>query len=86
MVVLDNAPIYTAGLIREAEEELKAQDIELRYLPSHVPELNDIERTRRAKHEAMPRRMQPHQRSLTAAVHACFRDLWDELESLHLSM
>ena len=50
------------------------------------PELNDIERTfRKAKHEAMPRRMQPHQRALTAAVHACFRDLRDELASLHLS-
>ena len=66
---------------------LEAQDIELRYLPSHGPELNDIERTfRRAKHEAMPRRMQPRQRALMAAVHACFRELRDELESLYLSM
>lgn len=87
VVVLDNAPIHTAGLIREAEAELEAQGIELRYLPSYSPHLNDIERTfRRAKHEAMPRRMYPHQRVLLAAVHACFRNLRDELESLHWTM
>ncbi len=87
VVVMDNASIHTAGLIREAEEALEAQGIELRYLPAYSPHLNDIERTlRKAKHEAVPRRTHPHQRALTAAVHACFRDLRDELESLHLSM
>ena len=48
----------------------------------HGPELNDIERLfRKAKHEAMPQRLQPHERALLAAVHACFRDLRDQLSS-----
>ena len=42
---MDNAPIHTAGLIREAEAELEAQGIELRYLPSDSPQLDDTERT-----------------------------------------
>ena len=51
-------------------------------LPAPRPELNDIERIfRKAKHEAMPRRLQPHERALRAAVHACFRDLRDQLTS-----
>jgi len=57
------------------------------YLPTYSPALNDIEHTfRKAKHEAMPQRLQPHARALAAAVHACFRDLRDELVSLHLSI
>ena len=87
VVVLDNASTHRSWTIRDAGEDLAELGIELRYLPPYSPELNDIERTfRRAKHEAMPRRMQPHARALLAAVHACFRDLRDELEALHLSM
>ena len=87
VVVLDNASTHTSRVIREAAQELEELGIELHYLPAYSPELNDIERTfRKAKHEAMPQRMQPHRRALTAAVHACFGTLRDELESLHLSM
>jgi transposase len=87
VVVLDNASTHRSQMIRDARKELAELGIELRYLPSYSPELNDIERTfRRAKHEAMPRRTQPHARALLAAVHACFGDLRDELEDLHLSM
>ena len=87
VVVLGNAPTHRSRTIRDAGEELAELGIELRYLPPYSPVLNDIERTfHRAKHEAMPRRMQPHTRALLDAVHACFRDLRDELEDLHLSM
>ena len=52
---------------------------------AYSPELNTSEHTfRKARHEAMPQRLRPHERALTAAVHACFRNLRDELVSLHL--
>ena len=87
VVVMDNLSMHKSRRIRDAEAELDDLGIELHYLPSYSPELNDIERTfRKAKHEAMPRRMYPHQQALLAAVHACFRDLRDELASLHLTM
>ncbi len=87
VVVLDNASIHRAVKVREALPDLRKQNLHLWYLPPYSPELNDIEHTfRKAKHEAMPQRLQPHARALLAAVHACFRDLRDELVSLHLSI
>ena len=87
VVVLDNASIHRGEKVREARPGLRKQNLHLWYLPAYSPELNDIEHTfRKAKHEAMPQRLQPHARALTAAVHACFRDLRDELVSLHLSL
>ena len=81
VVVLDNASIHRSTTIREAREDLAEQHlIHLWYLPPYSPELNDIERTfRQAKHEGMPRRTQPHERALLAAVHACFGNLRDKL-------
>lgn len=87
VVVLDNASIHRGEKVREARPDLLQQNLHLWYLPAYSPELNDIEHTfRKAKHEAMPQRLQPHARALLAAVHACFRDLQDELVSLHLSI
>lgn len=87
VVVLDNASIHRGEKVREARPDLLKQNLHLYYLPAYSPELNDIEHTfRKAKHEAMPQRLQPHARALTAAVHACFRDLQDELVSLYLSI
>ena len=68
--------------MKDALPDLRKQNLHLYYLPPYSPELNDIERLfRKAKHEAMPRRLQPHERALLAAVHACFRDLRDQLSS-----
>lgn len=87
MVVLDNVSIHRALKVREAQPGLRKQNLHLYYLPAYSPELNDIERVfRKAKHEAMPQRLQPHARALLAAVHACFRDLRDELTSSYLSI
>ena len=87
VVVLDNASIHRGRKVREARPGLRKQNLHLYYLPAYSPELNDIEHTfRRAKHEGMPRRTQPHARALTAAVHACFRNLRDELATSYLSM
>ena len=87
VAVLDNASIHRGVKVREARPGLRKQNLHLWYVPAYSPELNDIEHTfRQAKHEAMPQRLLPHARALTAAVHACFGDLQDKLVSLHLSM
>ena len=87
LVVMDNASIHRGNKVREALPALRAQNLDLEYLPTYRPELNDIEQLfRKAKHEAMPQRLQPNQRALTAAVHACFQNLQDELASSYLSM
>ena len=82
VVVMDNASFHHARKVKDALPDLQKQNLHLYYLPPYSPELNDIERLfRKAKHEAMPRRLQPHERALLAAVHACFRDLLNQLSS-----
>lgn len=57
VVVLDNAPFHTAGVIRECEEEWKARGLTLYRLPAYCPHLNLIEGVwRRLKGFLMPRR------------------------------
>ena len=86
-MVLDNASHHRGRKVQEARPALRKQNLHLYYLPPYSPELNDIERLfRQAKHEGMPRRTQPHVRALTAAVHACFGNLQDELALSYLSM
>ena len=82
VVVMDNASFHHRAE-GEGRPARPAQAESPFVLPAaHGPELNDIERLfRKAKHEAMPRRLQPHERALLAAVHACFRDLLDQLSS-----
>ena len=64
VVVMDNASIHRGTKVREALPDLRAQNLELEYLPAYSPELNDIEHVfRKAKHEAMPQRLQPNQRA-----------------------
>lgn len=82
VVVMDNASTHRGQKVKDARPHLLKQNLHLYYLPPYSPELNDIERLfRKAKHEAMPQRLQPHERALLAAVHACFRDLRDQLSS-----
>ena len=84
VVVMDNASFHRGKKVKDALPDLCRQNIHLHCLPPYSPELNDIERIfRRAKHEGMPQRLQPHARALTAAIHACFRDLRDQLASSH---
>jgi putative transposase len=57
VVVLDNAPFHTAGVIREREEEWEARGFTLYRLPAYCPHLNLIEGVwRRLKGFLMPRR------------------------------
>lgn len=57
VVVLDNAPFHTAGVIREREQEWEARGLTLYRLPAYCPHLNLIEGVwRRLKGFLMPRR------------------------------
>ena len=57
VVVMDNAPFHTAGIIREREEEWEGSGLRLYRLPAYCPHLNLIEGVwRRLKGFLMPRR------------------------------
>lgn len=57
VVVLDNAPFHTGGLVREREQEWKARGLTLYRLPAYCPHLNLIEGVwRKLKGFLMPRR------------------------------
>ncbi len=57
VVVLDNAPFHTAGVIRERESEWAAGGLVLYRLPAYCPHLDPIEGVwRRLKGFLMPRR------------------------------
>lgn len=57
VVVMDNAPFHTAGVIREREQEWEAKGLSLYRLPAYCPHLNLIEGVwRRLKGFLMPRR------------------------------
>lgn len=69
VVVLDNAPFHTAGVIREREEEWEARGLRLYRLPAYCPHLNLIEGVwRRLKGFLMPRRFYDSVAELKQAV------------------
>jgi putative transposase len=69
VVVLDNAPFHTSGMIREREEEWEARGLRLYRLPAYCPHLNPIEGVwRRLKGFLMPRRFYDSLAELKRAV------------------
>jgi putative transposase len=69
VVVLDNAPFHTAGVVREREEEWEARGLVLYRLPAYCPHLNLIEGVwRRLKGFLMPRRFYDSLAKLREAV------------------
>ena len=69
MVVLDNAPFHTAGVIRERESGWAAGGLRLYRLPAYCPHLNLIEGVwRRLKGFLMPRRFYESLAELRQAV------------------
>jgi len=69
VVVLDNAPFHTAGMIRESEAQWEARGLRLYRLPSYCPHLNLIEGVwRRLKGFVMPRRFYESVGELKQAV------------------
>ena len=69
VVVLDNAPFHTAGVVREREEEWEAKGLVLYRLPAYCPHLNLIEVVwRRLKGFLMPRRFYDSVAELKRAV------------------
>jgi len=69
VVVLDNAPFHTAGVIREREAWWEAKGLRLYRLPAYCPHLNLIEGVwRRLKGFLMPRRFYDSAVELKEAV------------------
>lgn len=69
VVVMDNAPSHTAGVVREREDRWKQRGLSLYRLPSYCPNLNLIEGIwRRLKHFLMPRRFYNSKSELRDAV------------------
>ena len=69
MVVLDNAPFHTAGVVRERESEWAARGLVLYRLPAYCPHLNLIEGVwKKLKGFLMPRRFYDSVSELKAAV------------------
>jgi putative transposase len=69
VVVLDNAPFHSAGVIREREAWWEARGLRLYCLPSYCPHLNLIEGVwRRLKGFLMPRRFYDSVGELKQAV------------------
>jgi putative transposase len=69
VVVLDNAPFHTAGVVREREEWWERRGLTLYRLPAYCPHLNLIEGVwRRLKGFLMPRRFYDSIAELKEAV------------------
>jgi putative transposase len=69
VVVLDNAPFHTAGVVRERETAWEARGLVLYRLPAYCPHLNPIEGVwRRLKGFLMPRRFYDSVAELKRAV------------------
>ena len=69
VVVLDNAPFHTSGMIREREEEWAAKGLRLYRLPAYCPHLNLIEgRWRTLEGFLLPRRFYDSVGELKQAV------------------
>jgi putative transposase len=69
VVVLDNAPFHTAGVVREHEEAWEARGLTLYRLPAYCPHLNLIEGVwRRLKGFLVPRRFYDSVGELKQAV------------------
>ena len=74
VVVLDNAPFHTAGMVKERRTFWEERGLTLRYLPAYCPHLNLIEGVwRRVKSFLMPRRFYNSVCELKEAVLAALR-------------
>ncbi|MFO0888225.1 MAG: IS630 family transposase [Isosphaeraceae bacterium] len=75
VVVLDNGPLHTSHLVREARRGLAGKGIYLYYLPSYSPEFNRIEGVfRQVKYQEMPQRSYTQRSQLREAVERGFRN------------
>ncbi len=69
VVVLDNAPFHTAGVVREREQKWEERGLVLYRLPAYCPHLNLVEGVwRRLKGFLMPRRFYDSVAELKQAV------------------
>lgn len=84
VVVLDNGSIHGSRVIQDALPELKAQGIELYYLPPYSPELNAIEAVFGGiKAHGLPERRYPTVPALLEAVNTAFAQAEARLLARH---
>jgi hypothetical protein len=84
VVVLDNGSIHVSRTVKAALPALKAQGIELYYLPPYSPELNAIERVFGGiKHHGLPARRYPSVPDLIGAVDQAFTEAEARLLTRH---
>jgi transposase len=80
VVVLDNGPLHTGRIVREARRELARRGIFLYYLPPYSPEFNRIEGVfRQVKYQGLPQRSYTRRLELREAVE---RGFWNYGRSL----
>ena len=84
VVVLDNGSIHVSHVIKAALPELKAQGIELYYLPPYSPELNAIEAVFGGiKHHGLPERCYTSVAALMEAIDTAFAEAHQRLLARH---
>ncbi len=84
VVVLDNGSIHGSHVIQNARPALKAQGIELYYLPPYSPELNAIEAVFGGiKAHGLPERRYPTVPALLEAVNTAFAQAEARLLARH---
>jgi putative transposase len=87
VVVMDNGSLHVSRMVKDALPSLKAQGIELYYLPPYSPELNDIERVFGGiKHHGLPKRRYPTVPDLLDAVDQAFTEAEVRLLARHQSL
>lgn len=84
VVVLDNAGLHRARVVRDALPQLRAHNVYLYYLPPYSPELNAIERAfRTVKHTDLPERRYTTAAALEEAVDAAYDRFEQKLLTQH---
>lgn len=84
VVVLDNGSLHVSRLVQQARPALRAQGIELYFLPPYSPELNAIERVFGGiKHHGLPERRYVTVMELITAVHQAFTEAEARLLARH---
>ena len=75
VVILDNASIHKAKIVQEKQQEWKAKNLFLQFIPAYCPELNKIEILwKQMKHDWLEVKDYSSINSLFDAIHRCINN------------